>query len=121
MALIPHELITIIVGCSHTDIAALCSRRRPGLDANRNRVVRPNQSSLISATSQGVHASTSLGATLDTLSRKDCRRVVFNSSFELTPQSYANHQWLQSVRVFANGSAWGLVHNEFKPELSGAP
>ena len=82
---------------------------------------RRNQSSLISATSQGVHASTSLGATLDTLSRQDCRRVVFNSSFELTPQSYANHQWLQSVRVFANGSAWGLVHNEFKPELSGAP
>jgi hypothetical protein len=80
-----------------------------------------NESSLISATSQGIHASTSVGGSLDSLSRTDCRRVVFNSSFETTPQSYANHQWLQSVRLLANGSAYGLVHNEFKPELRGTP
>jgi hypothetical protein len=82
-----------------------------------------NVSSFISATSQGIHASTSRGPTLDDLARTDhdCRRVVFNSSFLTTPESYANHQWLQSVRVFANGSAFGLVHNEFKPELRGAP
>ena len=76
-----------------------------------------NQSSLISATSQGIHASTSVGATLDQLSRKDCGRVVFNSSFMLTPESYANHQWLQSVRLLANGSAYGLVHNEFSASV----
>ena len=69
----------------------------------------------------GVHASTAAGPTLDLLSRTDCDRVVFNSSFELTPRSYANHQWLQSVRLLANGSAYGLVHNEFKPELVGGP
>ena len=82
-----------------------------------------NVSSFISATSQGVHASTSPGSTLDELARKDkdCQRVVFNSSFLKTPESFANHQWLQSVRVFDNGSAFGLVHNEFKPELIGAP
>jgi len=80
-----------------------------------------NQSSLISATSQGVHASTAAGPTLDGLARKDCERVVFNSSFSLTPESYANHQWLQSVRLLPNGSAYGLVHNEFKPELVGGP
>ena len=80
-----------------------------------------NESSLISATSQGIHASTASGGSLDSLSRKDCGRVVFNSSFETTPQSYANHQWLQSVRLLANGSAYGLVHNEFKPELPGCP
>ena len=82
---------------------------------------RLNVSTFISSTSQGVHASTSLGPTLDTLSRADCDRVVFNSSFETTPQSLANHQWLQSVRLLANGSAYGLVHNEFKPELHGGP
>ena len=80
-----------------------------------------NTSSLISATSQGIHASTSPGPTLAMLSRKNCGRVVFNSSFGLHPDSYANHQWLQSVRVLANGTAYGLVHNEFKPELKGAP
>jgi hypothetical protein len=79
------------------------------------------KSSLISATSQGIHASTAAGPTLDGLARTDCKRVVFNSSFELTPNSYANHQWLQSVRLLRNGSAYGLVHNEFKPELVGGP
>ena len=80
-----------------------------------------NVTSLISATAQGTHASTSPGPTLATLSRDDCARVVLNSTFDTTPQSYANHQWLQTVRLFANGSAFGLVHNEFKSELQGAP
>ena len=38
--------------------------------------------------------------------------------YESGPQSYANFQWLQSVRVFANGTAVGLVHNEFKGEFA---
>jgi hypothetical protein len=37
--------------------------------------------------------------------------VVFNSTFDVTPASYANNQWLQNVRVLQNGSAFGLVHN----------
>ena len=53
-----------------------------------------NTSSLISATSNGVHASTSPGPTLGILTRKDCGRLVFNSTFDLDPATYANHQWL---------------------------
>lgn len=77
-----------------------------------------NRSSLIAATSQGVHASVAGGATLDEL-RHDCSRVVFNSSFGTSPTSFANRQWLQSVRLLPNGTAFGLVHNEFKGEFSG--
>jgi len=43
----------------------------------------------------------------------DCSRVVFNSTFNTSVESFANHQWLQSVRVFPNGTAFGLIHNEF--------
>ena len=38
--------------------------------------------------------------------------------YDSGPQSYANFQWLQSVRVFADGTAAGLVHNEFKGEFA---
>ena len=38
--------------------------------------------------------------------------------YDSGPQSYANFQWLQSIRVFANGTAVGLVHNEFKGEFA---
>jgi len=72
------------------------------------------QVSLIFATSAGIHAS--VGPDLNSLKR-NCDRVVFNSTFAMTPDTYANHQWLQNVRLLANGSAYGLVHNEFKGEL----
>ena len=45
--------------------------------------------------------------------RHDCNRVLFNSSFDASPASYANFQWLQSAHVDADGSGWALVHNEF--------
>lgn len=38
--------------------------------------------------------------------------------YDSGPQSYANFQWLQSVRVFADGTAAALVHNEFKGEFA---
>jgi hypothetical protein len=59
-----------------------------------------------------------VGSSLDNLT--GCEGV-FRSVHNTTPQSYANHQWLQSVRVFANGTVAGLVHNEFKGDFEGPP
>ena len=75
---------------------------------------RANTTYLMSADHRRMFAAT--GPNLDTLRGCTPRRVLtsFNAS---TPQSYANFQWLQSVRVFANGTAAGLVHNEFKGEF----
>lgn len=51
-----------------------------------------------------------------------CSGRVFTShdanGYDSGPQSYANFQWLQSIRMFANGTAAGLVHNEFKGEFA---
>jgi hypothetical protein len=75
---------------------------------------RTNTTFFMSADHRRMFAGT--GPTLDNLTGCSARRVLtsFNAS---TPQSYANFQWLQSVRVFANGTAAGLVHNEFKGEF----
>eukprot|EP00035_Acanthoeca_spectabilis_P000958 m.76502 g.76502 ORF g.76502 m.76502 type:complete len:601 (-) comp10535_c0_seq2:27-1829(-) len=80
-----------------------------------NRAASPPHASLIFATSHGINPL--VGSDLSHL-RPNCERVVFNSTMDSTPDSYANYQWLQNVRLLANGSAFGLVHNEFKPELS---
>jgi hypothetical protein len=61
------------------------------------------------------HMFAGTGPTLDNL--RNCSSRVFASTNASTPQSYANFQWLQSVRVFANGTAAGLAHNEFKGEF----
>eukprot|EP00937_MAST-01D_sp_MAST-1D-sp2_P008027 g8027.t1 len=45
--------------------------------------------------------------------RHDCSRTLFNSSFLGDPASFANFQWLQAAHVFANGTGFALVHNEF--------
>eukprot|EP01051_Picozoa_sp_SAG22_P021532 SAG22_NODE_4789_length_1163_cov_1.741541_1_plen_237_part_00 len=76
---------------------------------------RTNTTFFMSADHRRMFAGT--GPTLDNLTGCSARRVLtsFNAS---TPQSYANFQWLQSVRVFANNTAAGLVHNEFKGEVS---
>lgn len=63
-----------------------------------------------------------IGATLDEAPTA-CSGQIFNGThdrhgYESGPQTYANFQWLQSVRVFADGTAAGLVHNEFKGEFS---
>lgn len=73
--------------------------------------------SVISAHSDGTH--TWSGATLDSV-KHDCADDVFNSTFDTTPQSYANNQWLQSARLFRNGSAAALVHCEFHGEELGS-
>eukprot|EP01047_Picozoa_sp_COSAG01_P084026 COSAG01_NODE_17857_length_1119_cov_1.223529_1_plen_294_part_10 len=59
------------------------------------------------------------GGTLDEISvREVCTaEPVFKSFNNHTPESYANMQWLQSVRVFANGTAAGITHTEFHGEL----
>ena len=61
------------------------------------------------------------GPTLNTLSGCTAAPVFLSHDehgYDSGPQSYANFQWLQSVRVFANGTAAGLVHNEFKGEFA---
>jgi hypothetical protein len=61
------------------------------------------------------HMYAGTGPSLDQLSA--CSTRIFTSANDSTPQSYANFQWLQSVRVFGDGTAVGLVHNEFKGEF----
>lgn len=73
-----------------------------------------NISSLISATSWGTFASR--GRRLDQPLRHVCTHEVYKAANESSPQSYANHQWLQAPRVWANGSGFALVHNEFHGE-----
>ena len=81
---------------------------------------RNNQSTFIMATGgAATHAFVAAGMSLENLTKDACTRVVLNSSRDGTPNSYANYQWLQSVRLLANGSAYGLVHNEFKAEFTG--
>jgi hypothetical protein len=61
----------------------------------------------------GVELRPSTGRTLDDL-RHDCSvGSIFNATLAQTPQSWANYQWLQSVHILANGTAFALIHNEF--------
>ena len=66
------------------------------------------------------HMNAGIGTSIDNISRCNAGPVFF-SVHNSTPQSYANNQWLQSVRVFANGTLAGLVHNEFHGDLEGPP
>jgi hypothetical protein len=50
----------------------------------------------ISAVSQGIHPM--VGPSLHRLTRQ-CGKPIFNSTFTQIPETYANFQWLQSVRV----------------------
>ena len=67
-----------------------------------------------------LHPHAGRGPSLDSI--KYCSAPVFMShdqhGYDSGPESYANFQWLQSIRVFANGTAAGLVHNEFKGEFA---
>eukprot|EP01047_Picozoa_sp_COSAG01_P011521 COSAG01_NODE_505_length_16132_cov_49.751528_8_plen_436_part_00 len=47
----------------------------------------------------------------------DCTRRPYTAVNDSRPWSYANHQWLQSTRVFPNGSGFALIHNEFHGEM----
>ena len=57
-----------------------------------------------------------LGTSLDALDRHDCTSTPYKQVNDSRPWTYANHQWLQSARVFANGSGFAFVHNEFHGE-----
>lgn len=76
-----------------------------------------NTSTFYGACHKDPHGAT--GTTLDDISaRPVCTAVPVLKSFNNhTPESYANMQWLQSVRVFANGTAAGITHTEFHGEL----
>eukprot|EP00947_MAST-08B_sp_MAST-8B-sp1_P001548 g1548.t1 len=79
-----------------------------------------NETSLISATSWGTYAT--VGANLSQLAergRHDCSHQVYKAINDSRPETFENHQWLQSVRVFPNGSGVALVHNEFHGEQEG--
>ena len=66
------------------------------------------------------HMNAGVGFSLDNLT--GCNNgPVYHSYGNSTPQSYANYQWLQSVRVFVNGTVAALVHNEFKGDFEGGP
>ena len=61
----------------------------------------------------GMELRPSTGHTLDDL-RHDCSvGSIFNATLAQTPQSWANFQWLQSVHMLQNGTAFALIHNEF--------
>lgn len=72
-----------------------------------------NATSLIAATDWGTFAT--IGRSLHPGSSlvHDCSHRVYKSVNSSVPWSYANHQWLQSVQVFPNGSGVGLIHSEF--------
>ena len=76
-----------------------------------------NTTTFYGATHKDPYGAT--GPTLDSIGAKaHCTaEPVFKSFNNHTPESYANMQWLQSVRVFANGTAAGVTHNEFHGEL----
>lgn len=75
-----------------------------------------NTSSLISACYRGTFPAT--GPNLSALGPFRCDHNVLVSVNDSRPWSYTNFQWLQSVRVFPNGSGFAMIHNEFHGELS---
>eukprot|EP00041_Stephanoeca_diplocostata_P026334 m.708418 g.708418 ORF g.708418 m.708418 type:complete len:1023 (-) comp22938_c1_seq8:248-3316(-) len=77
---------------------------------------RDNESYWVAAVSRGIRPNVHPGPTIEH-AMHDCSAVVFNSTFSANPSTYANFQWLQSVRVFSNGTGFALVHNEWHGEL----
>ena len=70
-----------------------------------------NQSFLIAAVSWGTYPT--VGPNLSALVKHDCSQRVYTAVNDSRPETYANHQWLQSARVFPNGSGFALIHNEY--------
>jgi hypothetical protein len=61
----------------------------------------------------GTELHPSRGPSLDELTHDCSTGSIFNATLAQTPESYANYQWLQSVRMLPNGTAFALIHNEF--------
>jgi hypothetical protein len=58
-----------------------------------------------------------VGSTLDDVRGKHtCGVSPYVANRAAAPWTFDNHQWLQSARVFPNGSGFALVHNEFHGE-----
>jgi hypothetical protein len=73
-----------------------------------------NQSYLIAATDCTYAA---IGPNLGAVSGPhECAHKPYTAINDSRPWSYANHQWLQSTRVFPNGTGFALIHNEFHGE-----
>lgn len=73
-----------------------------------------NKSYLISASGK---TYATIGPSLSALRKHDCSHEVYSAINKSTPSSFANHQWLQAVRLFQNGTGWALIHNEFHGEM----
>jgi hypothetical protein len=48
--------------------------------------------------------------------KHECSASPYVAGREPAPWTYDNHQWLQSVRIFPDGTGFALVHNEFHGE-----
>lgn len=48
--------------------------------------------------------------------KHECGASPYVAGRKPAPWTYDNHQWLQSVRVFPDGTGFALVHNEFHGE-----
>lgn len=80
-----------------------------------------NRTSFISANDWGTFAK--VAPTLSDLRsgalQADCSHRVYISVNSTDPSSFANHQWMQSVHVYPNGSGVSLIHNEFHGDQIG--
>lgn len=77
-----------------------------------------NTSTLISATDCTFPTIGSPGQGLSSPLRHICvdSAKPYIAINDTRPWTYSNHQWLQSARVFPNGSGFAFVHNEFHGE-----
>jgi hypothetical protein len=78
-----------------------------------------NETSLISANDWGTFATVSPSLGASAKGRHDCSHRVYRSVNSTDPASFANHQWMQSVQVFPNGSGVSLIHSEFHGGMVG--
>jgi hypothetical protein len=68
------------------------------------------KSYLVTANNLGTYPS--FGPNLSALQGHDCSHSIYDSVNSTTPDSFANHQWLQVAHVFPNGSGAALIHSE---------
>jgi hypothetical protein len=61
----------------------------------------------------GTELRPSTGPSLDELKHDCSTGSIFNATMAQTAESFANYQWMQSVTMFPNGTAFALIHNEF--------
>ena len=109
-------------GCPACGNPAPCSWENPGESPDSMPIAfhdeLRNESRLISATPWGTYAH--VGTTLHDLPlRHDCSHSLFNEFNSTDPAKFADHQWMQSVRLMPDGSGSALIHSEMHGDLSG--